>query len=129
MADEDDVNTPDLPLAGGPVAATVLTLRFVSELALLVALAVVGANAGGPLGVRIVLAIGGAIAAAVIWGLIVARQAKRRLADPLRLIVEIVLFGIATAGLALERAFIAAAIFGVVTIGIAVLARFVVPEG
>ncbi len=129
MADENDVNRPDMPLAAGPGKATVLTLRFLTELALLVALAVAGANAAGPVAVRIVLAIGGAIAAAVIWGLIVARQAKRRLSDPARLIVEIVLFGIATAALALEAAFIAAAVFGVVTIGIAVLARFVVPEG
>ncbi|HET9896854.1 MAG TPA: YrdB family protein [Streptosporangiaceae bacterium] len=129
MADENDVNKPDLPLTGDPVKATVLTLRFLSELALLVAIAVAGANAGGPTAIRIVAAIGGAIVAAVIWGLVIARQAKRRLDDPARLTAEIVLFGIATAALALERAPIAAAIFGVVTIGLAILARFVAPEG
>ncbi len=129
MADENDADKPDISLGSGPVQASVLTLRFLSELALLATLAVVGAKATGPIGIRIALAIGGAIVAAIIWGLVIARQARRRLRDPWRLAAEIVLFGVATMGLVLESALIAAIIFCVLTVGIAIIARFVAPEG
>ena len=127
MPDESDANRSDL--RSGSLQAFVLTLRFLSELALLATLAVVGANASGPIGVRIALAIGGAIVAAVIWGLVIARQARRRLPDPWRLAAEMVLFAIAGVGLLLEGAVIAAAIFFVLSAGIALIARFVAPEG
>lgn len=106
-----------------------LTLRFLSELTVLATLAVAGAKASEPLGVRIALAVGGPIVAAVTWGLVIAPQAQHRLADPWRLVAEIVLFGIATAALVLESAVIAAVIFFVLTVGIAIIARFAAPEG
>lgn len=129
MPSENDATRPDLPLAAGPLQGAVLTLRFLSELALLATLAVVGANAGGQIGVRIALAIGGAVVAAIIWGLVIARQARRRLPDPWRLAAELVLFAIAAIGLLLESAVIAAVIFFVLSAGIAIVARLVAPEG
>ena len=48
MPDESDANRSEL--RSGSLQAFVLTLRFLSELALLATLAVVGANASGPIG-------------------------------------------------------------------------------
>ena len=80
-------------------AAATLTVRFLLELAVLVALGVWGWQAadGAP---RILLAAGAPLLAAAAWGTWVAPKARRRLADPGRLVVEVVVFGAATAGLA-----------------------------
>ena len=76
--------------------------RFLAELAMLAALAVVGWEAGNNwsaawLGVLVALAL--PVLAAVVWGLWVAPRARRRMADPARFAVELVLFGAAAAGL------------------------------
>ena len=80
-------------------AAATLTVRFVLELAALVALGVWGWRAadGVP---RILLSVGAPLLAAAAWGTWVAPKARRRLADPGRLVVEAVVFGAAVAGLA-----------------------------
>ena len=80
-------------------AAATLTVRFVLELAALVALAVWGWRAVDGLP-RVLLAAGAPLLAAAAWGTWVAPKGRRRLADPGRLIVEAVVFGAAVAGLA-----------------------------
>ena len=89
--------------------ATNEVLRFVLELCTLAAFAYSAAQLGdGP--VRVLLAVAAIAAAGAFWGVLVAPKARRRLADPLRLVVEIVFF--AAAGLSLVAA-------GAVWIGVA----------
>jgi len=105
-------------------------VRFLTELTLLAVLAVVVVRIHGLLvGVRVGLAVLAVVAAATVWGLRVAPRARWRLPDPWRLIVEIVLFGLATAGLVVQHDLIAAVIFAVVTIGVAALTRKIAPGG
>jgi hypothetical protein len=80
-------------------AAATLTVRFLLELAALVALGLWGWRAADGMP-RILLAAGAPLLAAATWGTWVAPKARRRLADPGRLIVEVVVFGAAVAGLA-----------------------------
>lgn len=70
-----------------------LGLRFLLEILLLVALAYWGFETHDG-AIRWVLGLGAPIAAALTWGAFVAPKSSRRLADPLRLIVEIVLYGL-----------------------------------
>ena len=69
-----------------------LVVRLLCELALLVALAVWGFQAGSGLAGDLVLGLGAPLLAAVVWGLWVAPASRRRLADPARLLVEVLLF-------------------------------------
>ena len=75
-----------------------LALRFVLELALLGGLAAWGFSFGGVAGV--LLGIGAPVAAAGVWGLLVAPKAPSRLDDPWRLALELVLFAAGVAALA-----------------------------
>jgi hypothetical protein len=76
------------------VWASVLTARFLLELALLGGAAVAGWRAGGggiPGALLLILAIA---VVAVVWGLAVAPRARRRWPDPSRLILEFVIFAL-----------------------------------
>jgi hypothetical protein len=112
---------------GGGARAVLLTVRFASELAMLGALAVVGARAADGVGWAVVLGIAAPLAAAVVWGLLVAPKARRRLPDPGRLAVEFVLFAVTTAGLAAVGLVGAAVIFAVLAAGSALLVRRYTP--
>jgi Protein of unknown function (DUF2568) len=87
-----------------------LALRFALELAALAAFAAWGLDAtGGP--ARFVLAAATVGVAVTVWGRWVAPAARRRLADPARLAVEVAFF--VAAGLALAatgRAILGAAL-------------------
>jgi hypothetical protein len=109
------------------VRGLVLTVRFGTELALLAALAVAGAQAAAPVAVRVILAVTGPVLAAVLWGLIIGPKARWRPSDPLRITIEIVLFLVAAALLALAGYAIWAVIFAVAAIGVAVLVRLTAP--
>lgn len=77
-----------------------LGVRLLCELALLVALAIWGFHAGSGLATDLVLGLGAPLLAAVVWGLWVAPASRRRLADPVRLLVEVLLFAAGVAALA-----------------------------
>jgi hypothetical protein len=109
------------------VRALVLTVRFGTELALLAVLAVAGASASAPVAVRVILAVAGPVLAATAWGLMIGPKARRRLSDPLRLAVEIVLFLVAAVLLALAGHAVRAVIFAAAAIGTAVLVRLTAP--
>jgi hypothetical protein len=128
MANERAEVSEQDPLAGaGPIRALVLTVRFGTELALLAVLAVAGASAAAPLAVRVVLAVIGPVLAAVLWGMMIGPKARHRPSDPLRVTIEIVLFLVAAALLALAGYAVWAVIFAVVAIGVAVMVRLTAP--
>ena len=82
-----------------------LGLRFVLELGMLVALGIWGFSQ------NVVLGIAAPLAAAVVWGLWIAPKATRRLRDPARLGLELLLFVVAGAALAVADHLLAAAVF------------------
>ena len=77
-----------------------LGVRFLLELVMLAAWAVLGWHVGGQVVVRVLLAVLLPALAATAWGLWVAPRANRRLEDPARFAVEAVLFAGASVGLA-----------------------------
>lgn len=77
------------------LGAAALTVRFLLELAMLVALAWAGWQ------VNVVLAVAAPAVAAAVWGMFVAPKARYPLPLVQRLGVEAVLFGAAIAALAL----------------------------
>ena len=75
------------------------------------------------------LAVAAPVLAMIIWGLWLAPRARRRLRDPLRLTVELVLFAVAAVALAVTGPVVAALVFAVIAIGVALLLRVVAPGG
>jgi hypothetical protein len=106
-----------------PAAAALLAVRFGTELALLGVLALVGARLVDGTAASWTAALLLPLAAAVVWGLLVAPRARRRLPDPARLVVEVVLFLTAAGGLAAIGATFSAGAFAVTAVGVAVLVR------
>lgn len=72
-----------------------LALRFGMELAMLFALGYWGFKTGSSAGMRWLLGIGAPLLAAVVWGMLMAPRASRRLQGGWFLLVELILFGLA----------------------------------
>jgi hypothetical protein len=98
------------------VKAANLVLRLLLELAALAAVAVWGAHAGSTTVIRVALAVSAAVAVAAVWGIWVAPRAWRRLTDPARMVVELVVCALAVAGLAASGYPVLAAGFAVVAL-------------
>jgi hypothetical protein len=111
------------------VAGVVLTVRFLTELALLGGLALAGTHLGGGLALAIVDAILLPVAAAAIWGLFIAPRAPRRLPEPARFLVEFVLFAATGVVLALVGWVVAGIVLAAVGIGVAALTRRFAKDG
>jgi hypothetical protein len=111
------------------LSGVVLTIRFLTELALLAGLAVAGARLGQNLVFRIADAILLPLAAAALWGIFIGPRARRRLPDPARLVVEFVLFAGAGLALALSGWLVAGIVLAVAGIGFAVLTRIFAKDG
>jgi hypothetical protein len=116
--------TPDANLGHdegmAPLArATVLLLRFGSELAGLTAVTLWGFSESGWFGVL------PPIAAAAVWGRWMAPMAQRRLEDPLRLLAELTFFSLATGAFDAVGAKAVAAVYAAVAFGSAVTMRLV----
>lgn len=94
-----------------------LAVRFLLEVCALAALAYGGWHAGGPVWLRVVLAVALPLAAAIIWGRWVAPKASHPMKDPQRLLPEWVVFGGATLALALTVHPILAALLAVLAAG------------
>jgi hypothetical protein len=94
-----------------------LGVRLLCELALLVALAVWGVHAGSGLASELVLGLGAPLLAAVVWGLWVAPASRRRLTDPARLVVEVLLFAAGVVALVVAGFPLVAVGFAVVVAG------------
>jgi hypothetical protein len=78
---------------------TNLALAFLLELCMLAALGYWGFTLDQGLAVRVGAGLGLPIFVAVVWGLLLAPQASNRLQEPLHLILELLLFGLAIAAL------------------------------
>ena len=70
-----------------------LVFRFILELVVLVALAIWGFGASREPIVQVILGLGAPAIAIVVWATFVSPKAPRRLDDPARLVLEIVVFG------------------------------------
>jgi hypothetical protein len=103
------------------IGAANLALRFVCELTALIALAWWGFSLGSVGGVLVGLAV--AVAAAGLWGAFIAPRARRRLADPARFALELVVFGAATAALVAVDHAVLAVVFAVCAVVTAALTR------
>jgi hypothetical protein len=77
-----------------------LGVRFVLELCALAALAYWGRRAGDRTLVKVVLAVGAPLAAAIVWGLFVAPKATFDPGAGVRLVLEVLVIGCAVVGLA-----------------------------
>lgn len=84
---------------------------------MLAALAVVGVRLVSGTALRIVLAIVLPLAAIGLWSVWLARNSTRRLHDPQRLVLEVVLFAAVGAALGIVGYPLWGAVFGVVAIG------------
>ncbi|HYJ75738.1 MAG TPA: DUF2568 domain-containing protein [Kineosporiaceae bacterium] len=119
--------SPARTLPGG-LTVVVLALRFGTELALVGGAAWAAASTR-PRVVVVAVAAGilAALAVAAVWGVAIAPNSRRRLADPLRLALEIVLFLVVAGGLAAVGHLPAAVVLAVAGVVAAVGVRFVEP--
>lgn len=127
-ADDRDTTARAAATATSPGRSAFLALRFALELVTLAVLAWTGASADGGTAVRIILAIGLPLVLIVIWALVMAPNARRRLRDPARLITELILFLGSAAGLAVVGHVLPAVIYGIVAAAGALIARWLTPE-
>ncbi|MEV5714399.1 YrdB family protein [Amycolatopsis mediterranei] len=107
----------------------VLTVRFLTELALLGGLALAGTRLGSGVALAIVDAVLLPVAAAALWGLFVAPRARRRLPEPARFLLEFALFAVAGVVLALVGWLVAGIVLAVAGIGVAALTRVAAKDG
>ena len=100
-----------------------LAVRFLCELALMAVLAVIGAGIATATPARVALGVLGAGLGIAIWAAFIAPKARRRLPDPARLVVELILFGGSAIGLAVVGQPVVAAVYGVIAVLQAILVR------
>lgn len=77
----------------------VIAIRFLLELAALAAYAYWGAHTGKSMLPKLALGIGAPLLAAVVWGTFVAPNASLPVSVPIRLLLELAVFGLAAAAL------------------------------
>lgn len=111
------------------VAGLVLTVRFLTELAMLAGLAVAGAHVGDGVVLGVVGAVLLPVVAATVWGLFIGPRAHRRLPEPARFLVEFVLFAVTGVVLALSDRLVAGVVVAVAGIAFAALTRVFAKDG
>jgi hypothetical protein len=98
-----------------------LATAFLVEIAMLVVLAVAGASLGMGMLAKIALAVLLPALAMAVWSLLLAPRARRRLADPARLLVKLAIFLGSAATLAVAGYVLAATAFAVVAVTVTLL--------
>jgi hypothetical protein len=93
--------------------ASQLALRFALELCAIAAIAYGGWHVGGPIWLRVLVAVALPLIAAVVWARWVAPKASHPIPDPLRLVPEWVVFGGATVALAVTGHPVLAAVLAI----------------
>ena len=110
------------PLPGG-IHGVIAVFSFVMELAMLVVLALAGLHLGASTAVHVGLAIAAPGTAIAVWGWLMAPKSTRRLADPARLVAQVVLF-VATGVVAAAAGYaLVGIVFAVLAIGTFALTR------
>lgn len=105
------------------ISGLVLTIRFLTELALLAGLATAGARLGDGVVFSIAHAVLLPLAAAAVWSLFIAPRARRRLPEPARFLVELALFAGTGLALALSGLVVTGVVLAVTGVGFAALTR------
>ncbi|MBE1499051.1 hypothetical protein H4696_006151 [Amycolatopsis lexingtonensis] len=111
------------------VAGVVLTIRFLTELALLGGLVLAGTQLGTGVALAIVDAVLLPLVAAALWGLFIAPRARRRLPEPARFLVEFALFAGTGVVLVLVGWVVTGIALAVAGIGVAALTRVFAKDG
>ena len=101
----------------------VLTMRLLSEITLVASAAWAAAAHTRSVVGAIALGIGAALVIAGVWGVWIAPASRRRLPDPMRLVLELLLFAAAVAGLLLVGDAVPAAVLAMAGGGTAVGVR------
>jgi hypothetical protein len=114
---------PSPPGLPRPLVGGLLGVRFVSELALLAGAAWAAGTRVHSTALAALAGVLAALAVAAVWGVWVAPASHRRLADPLRLAVEVVLFTVVAAALLGVHRVLPAVLLAVVGLGTAVAVR------
>ncbi len=117
---DDHLETGLLTVSAGGVN---LGVRFFVELGAYASLAYWGVSTGTTEPSRVVLAILAPLVALVVWTLYLAPKARRRLADPTGIAVELVIFVSSAVALASSGQTALAAIFGCVSVANTVFVR------
>jgi hypothetical protein len=107
-----------------PLVGAVLALRVVTELALVAGAAWAASTRPRVVPVAIALGIVAALAVAMVWGIWIAPASRRRLPDPFRLGLEVLLFVVVAAGLLRVGHAPAAGVLAVAGVVTAVAVRF-----
>ena len=90
--------------------------RFLVELATLAAVAYWGFHEHSSWVLKLVLGVGSPLVIAAIWGIWMAPQSRRRAPESLRVLIELAIFGGATAALIASDATVLAIVFAVVAV-------------
>lgn len=93
-----------------------LAFRFILELLVLVGLFLWGTSLSDDLPIALIIGLGAPVVVMVVWGSFVAPRASRRLPDPLRLAVEVVIFALAALAFGLTVGPIVALMFGLAAV-------------
>ncbi len=100
-----------------------LAVAFLLELCALGALGYWGFQAGSGIGAKLVLGIGAPLLAAIVWGTFVAPKAAVTLPAPAHLALQLVVFGVAAAALAVSGRPTWAWVFGLAVVANLALVR------
>lgn len=93
-----------------------LAFRFVLELLVLAALVLWGFSASDSLPIQLLLAVGSVLIVMAVWGTFVAPRATRRLPDPPRLVLELIVWTVGVLALGLAVGWLVAAMFGLAVV-------------
>ncbi len=96
----------------GSMRSLNLAFRFSLEMLVLLALFLWGMSMSDSLPIQLLFGLGAPLGVMVAWGMLVAPKASRRLADPVRLVVELVIFSLAALAFGLAVSWILALMFG-----------------
>jgi hypothetical protein len=120
---------PRDPVAGMGIApGTNLGLRFFVELGAYAALAYRGAGGRGSMAQRTALAVAAPLLAVTVWTLLLAPKARWHLSEPAALVLELVIFTVATIALIASRSVVLGTVFGVVALANTFLVRILRPD-